>query len=121
MTKYMILVFCAVLLTGLACQAPAEVAHGPRLAERSGVYHVASNQGGAPMVTLNHRVYVQVSAASTPSKAAEKIASRNNNVYAAAVNTEGVSRATQAVHVNGRVLLRSPGSIQTDVHLAQNK
>ncbi len=82
------------------------------------------------MVTLDKRIYVQVASnsvsvavnAKTAKKVIRKIKNCGNNIYALAVNSGNVARATKVVRSGGRVYLRAPRrSGISEVKLASKK
>lgn len=108
------------------------VAQTPVTAETgSGLYLVTPEPGAtirSPMLRSGQGVFVRLAVADPDDsrgmqlcKAVKQIKARHHNVYALAVNTDGVVRASQAVRKSGRVLLLSPQSRSQKIHLAAKK
>lgn len=73
------------------------------------------------LMTTDRQIFISTTVAITDggydaSETYARLRARHNNVYALAVNSGNVARATKAVRVNGRVLLRSGSGSGT--HLA---
>jgi hypothetical protein len=78
------------------------------------------------LLSSNQRVYVRANVASIDpdggvQAAMRQLKLRHNNVYALAVNTQGVARATQAVKQGGRVYLRAGYGTTSIATLASRK
>lgn len=78
--------------------APSSRPHATVVVEKSS--QTVKDSASLPFKTGESGLYV----ANTPGSA-EKLAAANGNVYALAINTQGVTRAMGVVHVNGRTLL----------------
>ncbi|PAW75805.1 MAG: hypothetical protein B9S32_17245 [Verrucomicrobia bacterium Tous-C9LFEB] len=78
--------------------APSSRPHATVVVEKSS--QTVKDTASLPFKTGESGIYV----ANTPGSA-EKLAAANGNVYALAINTQGVTRAMGVVHVNGRTLL----------------
>jgi hypothetical protein len=73
------------------------------------------------LMSTDRRLFIAATVAVTDSgydatTTLARLRARNNNVYALAVNTGDIQRATHAVRVGGRVILKGSGSGGT--HLA---
>ncbi len=73
------------------------------------------------LMTTDRQIFIAATVAITDggydaSDTLAKLEARNNNVYALAVNSGNIARATRAVKVNGRVFLKS--SSGGGLHLA---
>jgi hypothetical protein len=101
----------------------------PVVLAEEGVYVISrkdnTSQSTRTMVTSNHRLYVAMGPVAfrtnSVRQAITAVRARYNNIYACAINTQGIRRATVAVRDHGRVYLRAGTASRTrQVDLAAN-
>jgi hypothetical protein len=117
-----------ILSAALMLSVGAAWAETPTLTETSsGVYVAVHNTSANPSIPAgrlylslarSHSVAVAVDNM-TPQQAIRKIRQCHNNIYAMAINSEGISRATHAVRTSRGVRLVGPSVSGSGPRLAQ--